>query len=93
MPDAAGAMLTLIVKGGDERALRVLRALRVAVEATSLGGVESLASAPFNSSHFSMNPQERLDAGIVPGMLRLAIGLEGPDALGDDLRQALRDWP
>ena len=89
MPDASGAMLTLVVEGGDERALKVLRALRVAVEATSLGGVETLASTPFNSSHFTMTPQERLDAGIDPGMLRLAVGLEGVDALGDDLRQAL----
>jgi cystathionine beta-lyase/cystathionine gamma-synthase len=89
MPHASGAMLTLVLDGGDERALRVLRALRVGVEATSLGGVETLASTPFNSSHFSMTPTERLEAGIVPGMLRLAIGLEGEDALGEDLRQAI----
>jgi cystathionine beta-lyase/cystathionine gamma-synthase len=91
MPYASGAMLTLVVEGGDERALAVLRALRVGVEATSLGGVETLASTPFNSSHFSLTPAERIDAGILPGMLRLAIGLEGEDALRDDLRQALAD--
>ena len=89
MPGPAGAMLTLVLDGGDERALRVLRGLSVAVEATSLGGVETLASAPFNSSHFSLTPQERRDAGILPGMLRLAIGLEGADVLAADLRQAL----
>ena len=89
MPEAAGAMVTLVLDGGDERALRVLRGLDVIVEATSLGGVESLASTPFNSSHFSMSPRERLDAGIMPGMLRLAIGLEGPAVLAADLRQAL----
>ena len=89
MPDASGAMLTLVVDGGDDRALKVLRALRVGVEATSLGGVETLASTPFNSSHFSLTPQERLDAGIVPGMLRLAVGLEGEDALREDLERAL----
>ena len=89
MPGGAGAMLTLVVDGGDERALRVLRALEVAVEATSLGGVETLASTPFNSSHFSLTARERLDAGILPGMLRLAIGLEGADVLAGDLRRAL----
>jgi cystathionine beta-lyase/cystathionine gamma-synthase len=89
MPDASGAMLTLVVEGGDERALKVLRALRVGVEATSLGGVETLVSTPFNSSHFSLTPQERLDAGIVPGMLRLAVGLEGEDALREALERAL----
>lgn len=90
MPGARGAMLTLVVNGGDERALRVVRALRVAVEATSLGGVETLASLPFNSSHFNMTSEQRLDAGILPGMVRLSIGLEGYDVLLDDLRQALR---
>lgn len=89
MPDDRGAMLTIVVTGGNERALRLVRALEVAVEATSLGGVETLASLPFNSSHFNMSEEERLDAGIVPGMVRLAIGLEGQDLLLEDLEHAL----
>jgi cystathionine beta-lyase/cystathionine gamma-synthase len=84
-----GAMLTLVLAGGDEQALQVIRRLAVAVEATSLGGVETLASLPFNSSHFNMTPQQRVAAGILPGMLRLSVGLEGVDALAGDLRQAL----
>ncbi len=89
MPGAAGAMLTLVVEGGDQRAAAMLRALSVAVEATSLGGVETLASTPFNSSHFNMTGEERLAAGIQPGTVRLSIGLEGEDALLEDFRQAL----
>lgn len=89
MPGAKGAMLSLVLAGGDERVLQVLRHLQVAVEATSLGGVESLASVPFNSSHFNMTPEQRLDAGIPPGLLRLSIGLEGAEALIADLRQAI----
>jgi len=89
MPGPHGAMLTLVLAGGDERALQVIRRLAVAVEATSLGGVETLASLPFNSSHFNMTPQQRIAAGILPGMLRLSVGLEGVDALAGDLRQAL----
>lgn len=90
MPGPHGAMLTLVLDGGDERALQVIRALEVAVEATSLGGVETLASLPFNSSHFNMTPQQRIDAGILPGMLRLSVGLEGEEVLLGDLRQALK---
>lgn len=90
MAGPKGAMLTIVVDGGDERALRVVRELQVAVEATSLGGVETLASLPFNSSHFNMTPEERIAAGILPGMVRLSIGLEGEDALLGDLRQALK---
>jgi methionine-gamma-lyase len=89
MPGPRGAMLGLVFAGGDDRVLRVLRHLRVAVEATSLGGVETLASVPFNSSHFNMTPQQRADAGIPPGLLRLSVGLEGPDELIGDLRQAI----
>ena len=89
MPGPHGGMLTLVLAGGDERALQVIRRLAVAVEATSLGGVETLASLPFNSSHFNMTAQQRVAAGILPGMLRLSVGLEGVDALAGDLRQAL----
>jgi cystathionine beta-lyase/cystathionine gamma-synthase len=89
MPGARGAMVALVLDGGDEHALQVLRKLQVGTEATSLGGVETLASLPFNSSHFNMTPQQRLDAGIPPGLLRLSVGLEGDDVLVDDLRQAI----
>lgn len=91
MPAAKGAMLSLVFAGGDEQVLQVLRRLRVGVEATSLGGVETLASVPFNSSHFNMTPQQRLEAGIPPGLLRLSIGLEGADVLVEDLRQAIAE--
>lgn len=90
MPGPHGGVLTLVLAGGDERALQVIRRLEVAVEATSLGGVETLASLPFNSSHFNMTPEQRIDAGILPGMLRLSVGLEGADALAADLDRALR---
>lgn len=90
MPGARGAMVTLVLDGGDERALEVIRNLGVATEATSLGGVETLASLPFNSSHFNMSSEERLAAGILPGMLRLSVGLEGEDRIREDVRQAMK---
>jgi cystathionine beta-lyase/cystathionine gamma-synthase len=89
MPGGPGAMVALVLSGGDERAFADIRRLRVPVEATSLGGVESLASLPFNSSHFNMTGAERLEAGIPPGLLRLSVGVEGAEALIEDLRQAL----
>ena len=83
------AMLTLQLAGGDPRALAVLRELRLFTEATSLGGVESLASTPFNSSHFSLSAADRTAAGIGPGTLRLSVGLEDTNALLADLVAAL----
>jgi cystathionine beta-lyase/cystathionine gamma-synthase len=84
------ALLSIRVGGGDERALRLLGELAVIRQATSLGGVESLASAPHNTSHLGLTPEQLLQAGIGPGTLRLSIGLEDPRDLIDDLDRALR---
>jgi cystathionine beta-lyase/cystathionine gamma-synthase len=84
-----GAIVTLVVEGGDERALRFMRALEVVAEATSLGGTETLASTPFNTSHAMLAADERADLGIEPGMVRLSVGLEDPDLLYEDLSSAL----
>ena len=68
-----------------------MRSLKVITEATSLGGVESLASAPHNSSQFSYSAEELRLAGIEAGMVRLSIGLEDPAELIADLDQALEE--
>jgi cystathionine beta-lyase/cystathionine gamma-synthase len=87
--DARGAMVTLVIDTDDTAVVEVMNRLRVIRQATSLGGVESLISAPFNSSHFSLTPEERDRAGIVPGMLRLSVGLEEPDEIFADLARAI----
>jgi cystathionine beta-lyase/cystathionine gamma-synthase len=84
-----GGMLSFIVRGGDEAALRVVRHLKVALEASSLGGVESLVSLPFNTSHVRLSAAERLAAGIPPGFVRVSVGIEDPEDLIADFEQAL----
>lgn len=87
--DRGGAMVAFAITGGDARALQVMHGLRLACEATSLGGVETLVSTPFNSSHFSLTVEERRAARIDDGMIRLSCGLEDPADLIADLRGAL----
>ena len=84
-----GAMVSFTVYGGDDRALRVMRRLAVACEATSLGGVETLVSTPFNSSHFSLTREERRAARIDDGMIRVSCGVEPADELVEDFVRAL----
>ncbi|QUQ67243.1 cystathionine gamma-synthase [Kutzneria sp. CA-103260] len=90
-PGRRGAMVAFTARGGDSRALAVMRRLTVASEATSLGGVETLVSTPFNSSHFSLGPAERAAARIDDGMIRLSCGIEDAEALIADVEQALAD--
>jgi cystathionine beta-lyase/cystathionine gamma-synthase len=85
----AGAMVSFTVAGGDQRALQVMRRLEIGCEATSLGGVETLVSTPFNSSHFSLTPDERRAARIDDGMIRVSCGVEPGDLLINDFLQAL----
>ena len=82
-------MLSFVVKGGDEAALQFMRNLDIIFEATSLGGVESLVECPFNSSHMFVPEDVRNEAGIIPGFVRMSIGIESVEDLWADIDQAL----
>lgn len=87
--DRRGGMVTFVVKGGDDRAERLMRKLKLIHEATSLGGVESLVSSPPTSSQFNLTAAELAEVGIEAGMLRLSVGVEPLADVIADLRQAL----
>jgi cystathionine beta-lyase/cystathionine gamma-synthase len=82
-----GQMLSFVVVGGDVRAERLLEHLQLIARATSLGGTESLASLPFNTSH--RTPQAREAVGLKAGTVRLSVGIEHIGDLIADLDQAL----
>ena len=84
-------MLSFAVKGGDERAMRFIRSLEIILEATSLGGIESLVTCPFNTSHLFVPEEVRLEAGIIPGFVRMSIGIEDVQDLWSDIDRALRE--
>lgn len=84
-----GGMLSVVVRGGDEAALAVVRRLRLALEASSLGGVETLVSLPFNTSHAKFTAEQRARAGIAPGLVRISAGIEDARDLVADFEQAL----
>ncbi|MBW3613045.1 MAG: aminotransferase class I/II-fold pyridoxal phosphate-dependent enzyme [Chloroflexi bacterium] len=86
----AGGMLALEVEGGRKHGERFLERVRLAVHATSLGGVETLVSHPASSSHRQLADDELASAGLSPGMLRVSIGLEDPEDLVEDLVAAAR---
>jgi cystathionine gamma-synthase len=76
-----GGMLSFLVQGGREQALRVASRVKLFTNATSLGGVESLIEHRASSEgKMSRAPQN---------LLRLSVGLEHPDDLVEDLLQAM----
>lgn len=81
--------VTFFIEGGDAAALRLVNALRIPKQATSLGGVESLVSLPFNTSQASYTARQRAAIGIDPGCIRLSVGIEDAADLIADFEQAL----
>ncbi|HEY0112215.1 MAG TPA: cystathionine gamma-synthase family protein [Allosphingosinicella sp.] len=85
----AGSTFSLYLKGGEKEAFAFLDALKIAHLAVSLGGTETLASAPAAMTHLSV-PEERKQAlGISDNLVRISIGVEDPDDLIADFDQAL----
>ncbi|HUO35141.1 MAG TPA: aminotransferase class I/II-fold pyridoxal phosphate-dependent enzyme [Candidatus Acidoferrum sp.] len=85
-----GAMLAFDLKGGLAAARRFCDRVKIFLHAVSLGGVESLVVLPLYSSHYRMSDAELRQAGVVPGTVRVSVGLEDPQDLIEDLRQALQ---
>jgi methionine-gamma-lyase len=84
-----GGMLAFDLKGGLPVARRFCDRVEVFLLAASLGGVESLVVLPIYTSHYNMSRDELHRAGVEPGTVRVSIGLEDPEDLIEDLRQAL----
>src|SRR5579875_508648 len=84
-----GGMLSFVLRGPSKRTLEFVRRTRLFSLAESLGGVESLISIPARMTHGSIPKEERERRGVTDGLVRLSVGIEDPDDLVNDLRQAL----
>jgi cystathionine beta-lyase/cystathionine gamma-synthase len=86
-----GSMLSMDL-GSRENCAKFLAALKIFLNAESLGGVESLASHSATTTHASVSAEEREVMGITDGMIRLSVGIEDKEDLIADLEQALASF-
>ncbi len=84
-----GGIFSFELRGGKAAAFDFLRRLRIARNAVSLGGVESLACHPASTTHSELSPEELARAGIGEGLVRISVGIEDWRDLLRDFRQAL----
>lgn len=85
----AGSTFSLYLKGGEREAFAFLDSLKIAHLAVSLGGTETLASAPAAMTHLSVPPERKQALGITDNLVRISIGVEDPEDLIADFDQAL----
>ncbi len=83
-----GGMLSFDV-GTFENARRVCNRVKLMALAESLGGVETLISHPASMTHASVPPERRAAIGLSDSLVRISAGIEDPQDLIDDLKQAL----
>ena len=75
--------------GSAERAKSLVNNLKVCTFATSLGGVETLVQPVALMTHATLSPEERANAGISEGLLRISVGIEHFDDICQDIYDAL----
>ncbi len=84
-----GGMVCITVKGGKKEAKGLVDELNIAINATSLGGVETLVSIPVITSHSWQNDEELKAANVSQSMVRVSVGLEHPEDIIADFDRAL----
>jgi cystathionine beta-lyase/cystathionine gamma-synthase len=87
--EGPGAMFSIELKGGKKAAFDFLRKLKIARNAVSLGGVETLVCHPKSTTHSGFTDAEFKEAGVTDSLVRVSIGLEDSRDLLHDFEQAL----
>lgn len=86
---AGGGIVTFEVKGGRERAFRLIDALEMILYTSNLGDSRTIATHPASTTHSKLTEEERVNLGIKPGTIRLSVGLEDKEDIIEDILQAI----
>ena len=82
-----GSVPAFIIKGGVEAGKKFLNALQLHSHVANIGDVRSLAIHPASTTHSQLTPEEQIKAGVVPGLVRLSVGLETISDIIEDLER------
>ncbi|HWD40691.1 MAG TPA: aminotransferase class I/II-fold pyridoxal phosphate-dependent enzyme [Fimbriimonas sp.] len=85
----AGGVLSFVLEGGEEQARNFLPNLRLCAIARSLGEPCTLIAHPWSMHYNALSDEEKQAAGIDPGLIRVAVGLEEPFHIVEDLASAI----
>ena len=89
-PRGAGGVFTFELEAGVEAGKRFLNALKLALRLVNLGDAKTSVTHPASTTHSQLSPEQLRAAGVAPGLVRVATGLEHVDDLIEDFEQALR---
>ncbi|HHH42787.1 MAG TPA: O-succinylhomoserine sulfhydrylase [Gammaproteobacteria bacterium] len=87
---AFGGIVSFDLKGGQQAAWELIDATRVCSITANLGDTKTTITHPATTTHGRLTPEQRAEAGISDGLVRVAVGLESIDDLCADLARGLR---
>ncbi|MHA7878476.1 MAG: O-succinylhomoserine sulfhydrylase [Saccharospirillum sp.] len=85
-----GGVLSFVVKGGQTAAWQVIDATRIVSITANLGDTKTTITHPYTTTHGRVAEATKLEAGVVPGLIRVSVGLEDVRDLQDDLNRGLK---
>ena len=84
-----GGIVVLVLRGGYERCRRFIDALQLCSHSPNLGDTRTIVTHPTSTTHSKLSEEERQQVGIVPGLVRISVGLEHVSDIIADIEQAL----
>lgn len=89
-PKGSGAVVSFELKAGIEAGKKFVESLELFSHVANIGDVRSLVIHPATTTHSQLSPEEQLEAGVTPGLVRLSLGLENIIDIKADLEAGFK---
>ncbi|MDY0890368.1 O-acetylhomoserine aminocarboxypropyltransferase/cysteine synthase family protein [Frigoribacterium sp. CFBP9030] len=89
LPEGPGSVFTFELKGGRAAGRTFIESVELASHLANIGDAKTLVIHPGSTTHAQLSEQQLVDAGVLPGSVRISVGIEDPDDIVHDLDQAL----
>ncbi|RFA14161.1 O-acetylhomoserine aminocarboxypropyltransferase [Subtercola boreus] len=89
LPKGPGSVFSFGVKGGRDAGRTFIESVDLASHLANIGDAKTLVIHPASTTHAQLNEQQLVEAGVLPGIVRISVGIEDPEDIVYDLDQAL----
>ena len=89
LPKGPGSVFSFEVKGGRAVGQTLIESVNLASHLANIGDAKTLIIHPASTTHAQLTEQQLIDAGVLPGVIRISVGIEDVEDIIDDLDQAL----
>lgn len=89
LPQGPGSVFSFGVKGGRDAGRTFIESVELASHLANIGDAKTLVIHPASTTHAQLTEQQLIDGGVLPGLVRISVGIEDADDIIYDLDQAL----